>query len=78
MDKTDFVKNCLLPLLQAANRNITNATYENTCDARGPLEYVYVHYANNVTIPVYVTSDSLLRLIIQHIKSFYNNMLTCA
>ena len=61
-EKADFIKDKLLPLLQAIDSNILDADYRVLCLAPYDLEYILIHWKNTDDQRVYVTGDSLLAI----------------
>ena len=60
--KKEFVEEKLLPLLQAVDDSICEATYHIVDRHPYDLEYVLVEWCGGSTKRVYVTGDSLLAL----------------
>lgn len=60
--KKEFVEEKLLPLLQAVDDDICEATYHIVDRHPYDLEYVLVEWRGGSTKRVYVTGDSLLTL----------------
>lgn len=61
-EKADFIKDKLLPLLQAIDSNIMDADYRVLCRSPYDLEYILLHWKNAEGQRVYVTGDSLLAI----------------
>lgn len=61
-EKADFIKDKLLPLLQAIDNNIIDADYRVLCRSPYDLEYILLHWKNAEDQRVYVTGDSLLAI----------------
>ena len=61
-EKADFIKDKLLPLLQAIDNNIIDADYRVLCRTPYALEYILLHWKNAEDQRVYVTGDSLLAI----------------
>lgn len=61
-EKADFIKDKLLPLLQAIDNNILDADYRVLCRTPYDLEYVLIHWKNTDDQRVYVTGETMLSL----------------
>lgn len=61
-EKENFIKDKLLPLLQAIDSNIMDADYRVLCRTPYDLEYILLHWKTAEDQRVYVTGDSLLAI----------------
>lgn len=61
-EKRAFIKDKLLPLVQAIDDTVKEAIYCVVESASVDLEYVQLYYKNGSNRRIYVTADSLLAL----------------